>query len=297
MRRAYASTLRRTATTRPPTAPRCTARAFADRRWWRAGGRRRPWRPSLLEEAAGGVVGEDLAAGLARRAVVDGVARVLDLPDRVAAHRAGLAGPIVHPAGAVRGRAHVGRGPLVRQALVDGLADRGATRWRPSTPSLRGRGERRELGPVAHLVGQPAADPGDRSAGRGGSRGAASSARRTARPARRRRRGRPRARGCRAAAASSASPVGTHHTPARRSVPASVSSSAAAVLERASGPGRPRGLADCFASTSSRPPCIRWTTKVTASNVERAGTCPAGRPERAGAVGLVAAPAPRSSGR
>ena len=49
---------------------------------------------------------------------------------------------------------------------------------------------------------------------------------RSGRPARRARSSRPRARACRAAAPSSTPSVGTHHTPARRSVPCSVSSSA-----------------------------------------------------------------------
>ena len=55
----------------------------------------------LLQELRGRVVGQDLAVGLAGGAVGDGVADVLDRSDVVAAHRAGLADPVVHVAGAV----------------------------------------------------------------------------------------------------------------------------------------------------------------------------------------------------
>ena len=71
---------------------------------------------ALLEELARRVVGEHLAAGLARRAVVHRVAGVLDGADRVAAHRARLAGAAVDPARAVLRRAHVVAGALVRRA-------------------------------------------------------------------------------------------------------------------------------------------------------------------------------------
>src|SRR6478736_885143 len=59
--------------------------------------------------------------------------------------------------------------------------------------------------------------------------------------------------------------VVTHHTPARRSVPASVSSSAGWLPWNTNRAWPLRGLADCLTSTSSRPPCIRWTTNVTGS--------------------------------
>ena len=58
----------------------------------------RMWSRELLEELARRVVGEHLPAGLARRAVVHGVRRVLDLADGVAAHRARLARAVVHRA-------------------------------------------------------------------------------------------------------------------------------------------------------------------------------------------------------
>ena len=91
----------------------------------------------LPQKLGSRVVGEHLAAGLAGRAVVHGVARVLDGADRVAAHRARLAGAAVDTAGAVLRRAHVVAGALVLQALGDGLADRRRRRRAaPSRPSL-----------------------------------------------------------------------------------------------------------------------------------------------------------------
>ena len=57
-------------------------------------------------------------------AVVHRVAVVLDLADRVAAHRARLAGAVVDRAGPVLRRRHVVAAALVGQALVDALADR-----------------------------------------------------------------------------------------------------------------------------------------------------------------------------
>ena len=61
-------------------------------------------------------------------------------------------------------------------------------------------------------------------------------------------------------ACSSGSPA-TTHTPALRSVPASVSSRARPSANRHRACPK-RGLADCFSSTLRRPPCIRCTTKV-----------------------------------
>ena len=57
----------------------------------------------------------------------------------------------------------------------------------------------------------------------------------------------------------------TTQTPARFSVPASLSSRArpSANTQRAR---PPRGFGDCFSSGLSRPPCMRWTTKVAGSN-------------------------------
>src|SRR5689334_12603206 len=115
----------------------------------------------LLEEAAGGVVREDLAAGLAGWAVAHRVARVLDLPHGVPADRAGLAGALVDPAGAVGRRAHVVPAPLEGQALVDGFVDGRHDARRVVEPELGGPREGRELGSVADLVGQAAADAGD----------------------------------------------------------------------------------------------------------------------------------------
>ena len=72
---------------------------------------------------------------------------------------------------------------------------------------------------------------------------------------------RPRVRGPRCGSWVSGSPS-TTHTPALCSCPASVSriGSRSSNSHRAS---PPRGLADCFASGSRRPPCIRCTTNVT----------------------------------
>src|SRR5712664_2530672 len=53
-------------------------------------------RPARLEQARERAVGEDLAAGLAARAVVGLVVRVDDTLDRRAAHRAGFAKSSVH---------------------------------------------------------------------------------------------------------------------------------------------------------------------------------------------------------
>src|SRR5713226_9847965 len=53
-------------------------------------------RPARLEQARERAVGEDLAAGLAARAVVGLVLRVHDALHRRAAHRAGLAKSPVH---------------------------------------------------------------------------------------------------------------------------------------------------------------------------------------------------------
>ena len=127
---------------------------------------------------------------------------------------------------------------------------------------LRRVGERRQLGPVADLVGQPAAEAGDGvlvaeeavEPGRVRRAGACAACR--GRPGRRRARGRS------SGSCVSGSPL-TTHTPALRSVPASVSSRArpSANTQRAM---PPRGLADCFSSGFSRPPCMRWTTKVAA---------------------------------
>ncbi len=94
----------------------------------------------LLEEAGGGVVGEHLAAGLACRAVRNGVAAVGDRADRVGAHRARFADSPVHPPGTIGRRAHVASGAFVGQAVVDGVVDRGDDRRRrhrrPSLPVI-----------------------------------------------------------------------------------------------------------------------------------------------------------------
>ena len=99
-------------------------------------------------------------------------------------------------------------------------------------------------------------------AGRATNRASASGSRAGASTARLAPRGRPRVRGRRAAAASPGSPA-TAHTPARRSEPASVSSN-----ERPSANSHRAtpvlGFAGCLpgASSLSRPPCMRCTTKV-----------------------------------
>ena len=216
-------------------------------------------RSTLLEELARRVVGEDLAAGLARRAVVDGVAGVLDGPDRVAAHRARLAGSPVHAARA---------GPSTsscRRACARTRGPRRRTRGSPRRPSSRRRGPSlpviangESFGPVAaprwpaagrcpaiaSLVAEEAVEPHRL-------------ARRTARPARRARsrsasgpelveRRRRRAR----------SSVGTHHTPARRSVPCSVSSSAGpSPRSNTNRAWPPRGFADLL-GVDEQPPAL-----------------------------------------
>jgi hypothetical protein len=117
--------------------------------------------PRLLEEPARRVVGEHLAARLARRAVVHRVARVLDGADRVAAHRARLARPTVHATRAVLGRAHVIARPLVLKTFGHGLADRRDDGGCVVCRELARHREGRQLGPVADLVGEAPADPGD----------------------------------------------------------------------------------------------------------------------------------------
>ncbi len=72
----------------------------------------------------------------------------------------------------------------------------------------------------------------------------------------------------------SAVSVGTHHTPARRSLPCSVSSSAVSSIDPSSSSigsnvkraWPPRGFADRLTSGTRRPPCMRCTTNVTGSN-------------------------------
>src|SRR5512138_709905 len=72
-------------------------------------------RTFLLEELAGGVVGQHLAAGLAGGAVVHLVLGVRHFADGVAAHRTRFAGAVVHPTRPIGRRAHVGPAPLVGQ--------------------------------------------------------------------------------------------------------------------------------------------------------------------------------------
>ena len=139
----------------------------------------------------------------------------------------------------------------------------------PGQPELAGHRERRQLGAVAHLVGQAPADPGDRALVAQEAVQAHRLGGEAAPPTRRARSGRPPGRGGRAGGDVSTLSVGTHHTPALRSVPCSVSSSAGPSPSNTKRACPPRGLADCLASSSSRPPCIRWTTNVTGSNVTR----------------------------
>ncbi len=137
-----------------------TARPGRSRRARRGGGSAWPdgSDPGLLQELAGGVVGQDLAAGLAGGAVVHGVAAVLDRADRVAADRTGLAGRGGAPRRDGRPtsscRRASARRPGPRRRVVDG---RRRPRCAPSAPSLPVDRERRELRPVADLVGQPPA--------------------------------------------------------------------------------------------------------------------------------------------
>src|SRR5690606_10217076 len=114
--------------------------------------------PGLLQELAGGVVGQHLAAGLAGRAVVDRVAAVLDGADGVTTDRAGLALAVVDGAGALLRRAHVLASALVRERRLA----LGVDRSREALDLLGGElgrvGERRELRGVADLVGEAAAE-------------------------------------------------------------------------------------------------------------------------------------------
>ena len=236
-----------------------------------------------LQELAGGVVGEDLAAGLARGAVGHGVVAVLHGAHDVAALRAGLADAVVHVRGAVGGRAH-----LVEAAL-EGEALRRCTRGSPRTSrvdvvavELARVGERREPRPVAHLVGEQPPHPGEEvlvAEEPVQPHRVVLEQRGERRPCRA---CRPRDRGRASGACSSGSPS-TTHTPALRSVPASVRSSARPSAKRQRAwPNR--GLADCFSSGLRRPPCIRWTTKVTLAEVEQEVLAPAAHEDELVAV-------------
>ena len=106
------------------------------------------------------------------------VGAVLDVADHVAADRARLALAVVDRARAAPStttcrRAPARRpGPRRRRRRMASTSAGGAV-----VDQLGGGGERGEAGPVADLVGQAAADAGDRRAGRGGSRAGARGAR------------------------------------------------------------------------------------------------------------------------
>ena len=224
---------------------------------------------SALEELARRVVGQHLAAGLARRAVVHGVARVLDRPHGVAAHRARLAGAVVDPARTVLGRAHVVTGALVLQSLGDGLAD-GGRRPSPRRPAPACRssrtGERRARWQTSLASRRPSRR---RTAGRAGSRAGASTWPGSARQLVR----------------LDLVGLGTElvegrraeHVVARHAPDAGPALRALLGQQPAAGSRRrstkrawpPRGLAACFTSTNSRPPCIRWTMNVIGSKRAR----------------------------
>src|SRR5690606_2149936 len=119
--------------------------------------RSRPRGPPLLEELRGGVVGQDPPAGLAGGAVGDRVAGVLDGAGRVAAAGAGLPDAVVHVAGPVGGGAHRAEAPFVGEPLVDAHRDRLGEALHVVAVEGGGAGERRQLGAVADLVGQPPA--------------------------------------------------------------------------------------------------------------------------------------------
>ena len=124
--------------------------------------RRHTRRAPLLQESRGRVVGQHLAAGLTRRAVVDGVAGVLDRPDRVAADGAGIAGPAVHRARAGPWTNSCRRGLVRRRAprrCTTSIAS--ATVGRAGRAELAGVRERRDPRTVADLVRQPPTDAGD----------------------------------------------------------------------------------------------------------------------------------------
>ena len=136
---------------------------------------------SLLEESAGRVVGEDLAAGLARRAVVDGVARVLDRPGS----RRRTPGTAHPPC-----RARCPAGPSTSSCRAVSARTRAPRRPSPrSRRRLRVRRRSRASTSMRTARASPGGTPrwraGARSrrsiAGRGGSRGAVATSRRTAR--------------------------------------------------------------------------------------------------------------------
>jgi malate dehydrogenase len=106
----------------------------------------------LLQTLARDVVGEDLAARLACRAVRDGVGGVAHGAHDVAAYRARLTRPTVHVARTIGRRAHVLAGALVGQTLVDAHLNRGDDAFGTVEAELRGRRERREFGAMADLV-------------------------------------------------------------------------------------------------------------------------------------------------
>lgn len=112
-------------------------------------------------EAAVDVVGENLAVGLAGRAVVDGVVAVDDRAHRVAADRAGLACAVVDRGGPLLRGAHLVAGALERQPLGHSAADRLDHSLGVLGVQTARHDERRQPGAVAHLVREPAPQPGE----------------------------------------------------------------------------------------------------------------------------------------
>ena len=115
----------------------------------------------LLEELAGGVVGEELPTGLAGRAVVDRVAPVLDRANRVVAVEARLAAPIVDLRRTIHALPDVVQRALVIGRSAHDLTDRRVQSLDLVLVELGGVGERRERGLVQDLVRQHATQPGD----------------------------------------------------------------------------------------------------------------------------------------
>src|SRR3954452_9280189 len=115
-----------------------------------------------LEQTRQSPVGERLAAGLARRAVVQRRVGEGDFPDHVAADRAGLAGAPVPPHAELLLGLEVSRRPPARppNGVAEHLAHRSVQPLRLLRVELRGGLERRQLGRVQDLVGVGVADAG-----------------------------------------------------------------------------------------------------------------------------------------
>ena len=215
-----------------------------------------------------GVVGEHLAVGLAGRAVGDRVAAVADRADRVAAHRARLADAAVHAVRADR--------PTSSCPCVSARRPGRRRRTRGSPPRRRrrppARACRSSRTATAWRGGRsrwPAFGPARRcSAGRAGSRARACSWPRT----------RSRSSSAVTSVGLGAEPVERLHVerPVGRDAPDAGPALVAGLGEqqrRAFGEHEAglavAGFGDASSSTSSRPPCIRWTDERHGSNAQQ----------------------------